>query len=209
MKGEDGFTLVEMLIALLLLAMVLVMAIPAFELTRRTTSVGPQLERAASIATARETLVGLVSAALAANSVDDDGRPLAPLVGRSDKLAFVAPPRLSAPLAGLRRYEIGLAPGGAGQTNLVLVSAPFSPPNARRFQPAPIETTVLVERAGDLAIGYFGPPLAPNTGAARWQSDWDRPTLPTLVEIVFSTVSPSGQRERQVVLVDIAVARTR
>jgi len=147
-------------------------------------------------------------------SVDDDGRPLAPFVGRADRVAFVAPPPLSASAAGLMRYELALVPGlRAGERDLVLTSAPFVPPTASRFRSPQIETTVLVEQASGLAIRYFGPMLAPATGADRWHVDWDRPTLPPLVEIVFGTgsssASASGRYERQVVLVEVPVARTR
>jgi prepilin-type N-terminal cleavage/methylation domain-containing protein len=208
--NDAGFSLIETLVALLLLAVVLAMTPPAFDLARRIAGVGPQLERAATTATAQETLARQLSAALPLKSVDDAGRLLSPLVGGAQRLAFIAPPPLSAPAAGLQRYEIALAPGTpASETDLVLRSSPFLPPTAQRFGPSPTATTVLVERASSLGFRYFGPPLPPNTGGDIWHSEWDRPTLPTLVEIVFETAGPSGRTERHVLLIELKVARTR
>lgn len=210
MKSEAGFTLIETLVALLLLAVVLAMIPSALELARRTSGIGPQLERTASIATARQTLTRQLSAALPLKSVDDAGRLLPPVLGRAERLEFVAPPPMSAQAAGLRRYTISLAPSArAGEIDLVLRSTPFKPPTAQRFEPSPADTSILVERAQSLGFRYFGPPPPPKTGDNQWYADWDRPTLPMLVEIVFETAGFYEPAERHVMLVEVRATRTR
>ncbi|HVU19810.1 MAG TPA: prepilin-type N-terminal cleavage/methylation domain-containing protein [Rhizomicrobium sp.] len=171
---DDGYTLIELLVSLIILAMVSVMMLQGIQTGRRV------WERA-DVANARgETISGaqmLLRSRLerAYPATRYDKIPTyADFFGAANGVSFLAPPRdIHAP-SGLVRYTLALAPNG----DLVLsaLSDLATDPSA------PGEPLVLLHNVQQLDIGYFGV-VPPDKGPA-WHDQWQLlPALPLLMRV--------------------------
>jgi general secretion pathway protein J len=189
-RGQRGFTLLELLIAITLLGLIMTMAFSGLRLGTRAWEAADAHHH--DIYLVQQMLRTRLAAAyfspefgptrLAASGEEEwlfDGRP--------DRVSFVAPlPELFG-VGGLYRITVGAVGGGGGAVALAMswrllgdVDDADADPGARAR-----DRRVLLAGAEDIAFAYFGPD--PTTGAYGWQDGWrERETLPALVRIAVA-----------------------
>jgi general secretion pathway protein J len=170
---EDGFTLVEMLVSLTLLAMAGVLLAEGFASGRGVwarveahTVAGQDVSAAQGLLRSRiEQLHPATRYVGAAPVVDLDGG--------ADHLDFLSPPVGSGGLGEVRRQHLDLTPKG----ELELAST-----GLRASAPEPAHDHILLRHVSRLDLGYFG--AATPDGARAWRSAWTQAgTPPELVRV--------------------------
>jgi general secretion pathway protein J len=188
--AEAGFTLLELLIALTLLAVTTSLLVNAIGSTRQALNVIDRRVAHATVPAVQSVLRRLLAEARpgpdAARGKADLNRAF---VGDPDTLGFVSSFVPQGQYGGLWHYEIALAAGeGAGA--LVLIQQlvrPGSSPNA-----APLRTVVFSD-VDALRLRYFG--AADNDSAPEWHDSWHDPRrLPRLVAVDVTFARADGRR---------------
>jgi len=178
---DGGFTLVEMLVSLALLAIAAVLIGRSFALDRAAlwrvqarVSAGERVEAAQNTIRSRlEHLFAEASYEGASPAIAMDGAP--------DRLTFLA--LGNDPRTPIRRYQLALSPGG----DLTLATGD----KAAAALPPPGEDAILLPKVDRLQIDYYGPAGA--TGASAWVSRWTgQAAPPRLFRIRLGL--PSGDR---------------
>lgn len=162
---DAGFTLVELLVSLALLAIAAVLVGRSFQLDRSAllrlqtrTSAGEQ------VAAAQDLIRSRIEHLFAQTHYDSSG-PSVEMEGATDHLRFLASePNLARPI---QRYQLSLSPAG----DLALAQQANSPQSSPVVAPS-----VLLAGVAGLEIGYYGPSAA--GGAAGWTNDWTRHSAP-------------------------------
>jgi len=174
-RRDAGFSLVEMLVSLAILAMVSLMVLSGVGTGRR---VWETLDARAAEGEGVSSAQGLLRARLERafpSTRFDASTPYADFSGEEKTVEFLAPADEAHGPDALRRYTLGLTPAG----ELVLRSA--SDLAADPQHPA-VQSVVLLRGVRNLELGYFGPTLVDS--APRWRGLWDsQPTPPELVRI--------------------------
>ncbi len=175
-RRDAGFTLVEMLVAMALLAMAAVLMATAFASSRTLWS---RIERSSAGGESVESAQTLLRARLERlrpQTVFVRNTAYADVDGTQDRLAFWALPFDAERPATMRRYALALSGGG----ELVLEWTP--PPSADAEPPDQPVQNVLLRDVRALEIGYFG---ADDPAAAPyWRDSWSqRTTPPQLIRI--------------------------
>jgi general secretion pathway protein J len=194
--GESGFTLLELLIALVLLAVIAAVLVAAVGSARQALVAVDRRGAQAAVPAVQGVLRRLIREARPGPQ-----SPLPPeanraFVGEPDRLSFVSSFVPQGQYGGLRRYDIFLDPAGAGSSQLVIDQRLRLAPT----MPMPLgETrTVLIDDVESLRVRYFG--ALEQDGAPTWHDSWRHPAgLPLLVsvDITFSR----GDRRQWVTLV--------
>ncbi len=181
-----GFTLLEMLVALAILALFASALPQAYGLVRRTWALSAGLSRDNPEQTARAFLSARISETTPVFDRKSDGDEVA-FTGGEDSLSFVAP-LLHAPKGGgLYRFRIFIAPDANGRSALMVSLEPHGTPQTQDgFGAAPSAPDVQrLAPAAALRLRYYGRPAPRET--AQWLSTWSRvDALPDLVEIGLS-----------------------
>jgi general secretion pathway protein J len=171
---EAGYTLIELLASLIILAMVSVMMLQGISTGRRVWErVDIANARGETISGAQMLLRSRLERAYPATRYDKIPT-YADFFGAANGMSFLAPPRdIHAP-SGLIRYTLTLAPNG----DLVLSAL-----SDLAIDPtAPGEPLVLLHNVQQLDIAYFGV-VPPDKGPA-WHDQWQLlPTLPLLMRM--------------------------
>lgn len=182
-SASAGFTLLEMLVALALLALFASALPQAYGLVRRTWAISAELSRDNPEQTARAFLQTRLAEATPVFDRKSEGDEIA-FAGSEDSLNFVAPLIHAPKGGGLYRFRLYVGPDASGRSALLVSLEPHGPPQQRdEFNAAPPTQDVqrLAPAAG-VRLRYFGRP-APRE-KAQWQSSWNRnDALPDLVEI--------------------------
>lgn len=179
--GQDGFTLLELLIGMVLLGLILTLLFGGLRLGARSWDSG---EKRADDSAQLRAVQGFMRRELGQvfplrwkNEADTQ---LA-FAGTPETLKFVAP--LPAQVSGGGLYLLGLEleKGDEGQ-RLIMKRMPVNPA-AKGFSGLDQgEKSVLVEQVESLSIAYFGAATAESEPG--WQEKWDDPQrLPLLVRI--------------------------
>jgi len=171
-----GFTLIEMLVALTLLALLTVLLAGLVTTGRRVAAAGEaRLDDAAQLVLAesfiRDQLGGMLPVAL-------PGAGRIAFDGRRDGLDFVGlPPAALAP-GGFHHLSLALKRGPTGQ-DLVLRWMPLAGGGTANAPP-----TVLVDRLERVDFAYYG--AIDDGSPAQWQEEWHSPTrLPVAIRLHF------------------------
>lgn len=186
-RTEAGFTLIEVLVALVLTALALASLPSLFEMTWRANRAAISLDRQAEV----DAVIAFVERTLSeATPVVEDsrgGQPTIPFAGGANWISFVAPLTFSRTDGGLVSFDIRLGSDSDGRSGLILAWTPWHPkPNfgtaSRRQPPPPTRSRMLVADADTFEVRYFGsgrinPPR-------QWVDAWARDdTIPDAVEI--------------------------
>lgn len=175
---NHGFTLLEVLVAVVIMAVIMTTAFGALRLGGRSWEAG--VKRASANETYR-TVAGLlrrqVSQVIPMSWPNGTKKNIA-FEGTPGQLRFVAPAPQQHRHAGLFEYGLTAQRNGV-DTSLVLFYIPFNP-DAKEFQtPAKHQKVSLVEGLQNVSFDYFGSPAnttvqsRTSTERPRWHRSWD------------------------------------
>ena len=183
--AQRGFTLVELLIAVALLALLTAMLFGGLRVaTRHLGHATGQLDRSAQIALVENFLRAQLANAqpFAAGGTSP---PVMDFVGESDHLAFVSVAPPSVAFGGLQVLSLDIAKGNAATGGRMLLSwRPYR--EASGDAPAGASRPLL-DHVAEAAFAYFGStaPAEPPAWHETWQEMADLPALVRL-SVVFS-----------------------
>lgn len=182
---EDGFSLVELLVSLVIVGLLSLLLLNGVFSGRR---VWERLEERTSAMEQVEGAQGALRTRLERAfplSRYDASAPYVDFKGEAKTLRFLAPPALAGRPAALRRYTLGLTVAG----ELTLVSASDLALDAARAD----ERLVLLTGVQTVDFAYWGPSRSP-PGRPAWRPRWEsEPTLPQLVRVRV-TFQPGDRR---------------
>jgi general secretion pathway protein J len=189
LDAEAGFTLLELLIALTLLAVTASLLVAAIGSARQALNVVDRRVAHATVPAVQSVLRRLLAEARpgpAAGATD----PARAFTGEPNKLVFVSSFVPQGQYGGLWRYEIALDAGEGGASALVLTQQLVRPGPA--VTAAPLRT-VVITGVDALRLRYFG--AADRDGAPMWQDGWHDPRrLPRLVAVDITFARTNGQQ---------------
>jgi len=185
-----GFTLLELLVAIMIVALIMTTALGAVRLGGK--SLETAIERTDSIEEMRAVTSFLRRqfVQIIPNAYGED-RPVA-FYGDSTRVEFVAPAPLQSAAAGLLAYKL-TAEDDAGNPQLMLTYAPFDV-DANEFAVTDVSATrILAEGFDTIAFEYFG--NGTKDSRPSWQDHWpdEEGRLPQLVRIRLS--ASDGRRD--------------
>ncbi len=203
---EDGFTLIEMLVSLALLALILAYLPGSIRFVRGTWDAAAKLDRQSGASGAYDFLSGRLAEALPLYERSADGIARVVFTGAPDLLTFVAPSGNGPVGGGLYRFSLQMvagnrpgAPGALVVTVSPYVSAEAGGPVDGDEQHRLIEDVVLVGIRYLGAKDRFSPP--------EWRDQWTRiDALPDLVEVTVTTRS-AGIQNVQTMLVELRLRK--
>ncbi len=180
---EQGFTLIEILVAMTLLSLVLAVLAGGLHLgTRVWDAETTRSEEESDVQAVQSFLRSLIQQAY---PYHEGGRSDVAFEGRTERLSFIAPLPAHVGFGGFHRVRLELEQGRDGGRLVfrhVLLHPDVDPGDA----PEQIKgETVLLTGVAALRIGYFG---ADGSRSPRsWRPEWvGRDTLPDLVRIEIS-----------------------
>jgi len=173
-----GFTLLEVLVAVVIMAVIMTTAFGALRLGSRSWEAGiTHASGNETFRTVADLLRRQVAQVIPMTWVDDTQQRIA-FEGTAEQLRFIAPAPQQYRQAGLFEYGIAAQRQGLA-TSLVLSYAPYNP-ESREFQVTANQQQVqLVEGLQHVSFDYFGSSTrhgssAENRGEApRWYPRWD------------------------------------
>jgi general secretion pathway protein J len=170
-RREDGFTLVEMLVSLTLLAIIGMVMLLGYEtIASSWRRADARADMARSLARAEALLDRLLSRAYPAVT-GDPGAQHVDFTGSAGRIEFLAPLPQRFGAAAIARYRLAATADGALRLSVV--------PD---LDGAAAEQTTILDGLASVAIDYFG--ANPTNATPRWQSDWtSRKTLPELIRL--------------------------
>ncbi len=178
--GTAGFTLIEMLVSLALLAVTSVLLLAAITTGRGVERRAETAALAGESVAAAQTILRDRIEAMIPETLYGGGAPRVDVRGDGAVLSFTAPPAKNARPAPPQRFRILLT--RAGELSLFSVE-----PLGLRINPdapsiAGWRRDPLVGNVVRMEIGYFG--RHPPDNRRQWRSFWiDRPNVPELVRI--------------------------
>jgi general secretion pathway protein J len=181
---ESGFTLLELLVSLVLLALILSFVGGALRFGARAWEAAGALDRGASMGAVRTFLEQRLAEAMPVYERDEAGRVRIAFSGQPQQLSFVSPSARGKAGAGLYRFSLNLQPvdrDARSRTDLALEQSLYQP-EAGQVVAAPEDGQVLLGDIAGIELRYYGRKEA--RSPAAWHSQWTRAdALPELVEI--------------------------
>jgi general secretion pathway protein J len=194
-RGEAGFSLIEMLVAISILALVLAMLPGTFSLAHRTWDATAVLDQRARQHGGRSFLQARLAEAMPVFEPVGSGAVQLVFTGSAETLTFVAPSANGPQGAGLYRFTLEAKPQGSANALFVAV-APFVLKRGRDDATTPTEEHVLYEGLTSASFRYFGRKDL-RTAAPSWQTAWTRrDALPEAVELTVE----SGKTTRTILI---------
>jgi len=180
----DGFSLLEMLIAMTLFGLVAVLLFGGLHVgTRVMEAGGRHSEQASRLSVAFEFVRGQLAQAQPVERADGErieGKKPLEFAGDENGLAFVAPTSAYQPVGGLQALAIHRDVEG-NPARLIVDWRPYQTASGA-VADVDARRTVLFDDVASFELAYFGatkPKEKPS-----WQRDWhDRTTLPSLVQM--------------------------
>ena len=197
-RDEAGFSVLELLVSLALLALILTALPTTLQMGKRAWSTAEALDRSATVAVVATFVRERVAQAMPVQQRGDGGASAVAFNGRGDGLSFVAP-ALDGPTGqGLFVFEIALTAAAHGHGRLVLRWRPYSPGADGGKAPAADERS-LIEDVTAFGVRYFG--SSPSGGGRDWFDSWQgRNALPELVEVRLETSRDAGAARMPMVI---------
>jgi general secretion pathway protein J len=203
---DDGFTLLEVLIALALFALITVLVLAGIRGGRTALEKANLSNRNATIDSAQGLLRNLITEVrpIPLSGADTD----APILfsGAPDRIEFVSSYTVEGQFAGLYVSSLRVIQHqGQGTGDLVLSQTLYRPSTrVGAGASVPSWNTVLIKNVTGMRLRYYG---TPDLGAAsNWSANWSRlSALPELVEIVVA-FPPGDERAWRSMSVTLAFA---
>jgi len=190
-NAEAGFTLIEVLVALALMAVIASLLVGAIATARQSLNVVDRRVTLATIPAAQSVLRRLIMEARANPDVTEKANPDRAFLGDPDKLRFISSFVPRGQYGGLWRYEIALDASGSGARSSALVLTQQLLRPASSTDPA--LRTVVVKEIRALNVRYFG--AEDKETAPRWQDTWHHPfRLPRLVSVDVTFPRADGRQ---------------
>jgi general secretion pathway protein J len=202
-SNAEGFTLLELLVAMSLLTIIVVMILGGLRFGRRAWDVADRVDQTASTSAAQLLLRDLLSRAEPLGIPDDQGRLQLGFQGTQDHLVLVVNLEGHTTAGGIHEIDVSYRPateasqtsGGAVRVTL----RPFRPAVKATQTTSATEDRELVEKATGIQFRYFGRPNADDK--PDWHKDWQRATrLPDLIGLTV-LFAPNDARTWQEILV--------
>lgn len=192
-NSEAGFTVVEMLVALIILALVMSFLPGTLRLSSRVWESDAIFSRAEGIAAFRRAAEERMAETMPIFVRDPAKGLRVEFTGEAGRVMFVARAATGPAGGGVYRFELGQ--GGSGA--LLLRQTLYRQGGATSV-PMPGTTHISPAAKGVLAFRYFG---AYEAGAApAWHTQWPRrDALPDLVEISVAPAGGAGPVQRSIV----------
>jgi prepilin-type N-terminal cleavage/methylation domain-containing protein len=194
--GERGFTLLELVIALTILAMIAGSVAAGIRLAAGSIERGEAVTRDAARLRAA---VGIFERALTSADplpITVGDNTTAYFAGEEKSVRFLTAGAPSAVHAGgLCLISFFERSGGEGSGIAVATASPFREEGAERWEGTE-KARILVPGGGELSFSYSAGPT--EEGVWEWVPAWDLKEtgrLPAAVRVVFSVPSPSGPRK--------------
>jgi len=201
-ETDAGFTLLEMVIALALLALITALLAGSMSAARRVLAVAERNTAFVTIGAAQNYLRSALAEAVPPNSVGSI-EALGPAIeGSAATMQFTTTFSPAGLLGGTYRIEVQLEPvaNRRGLFDLTVRQTQARSPGGDGAQPTGTSTSaVLVPNVTGATMAYFG--ATGDDGAeVQWQSDWTEPKrLPRLVriDVQFATGDPRSWQRMQ------------
>jgi len=178
-NAEAGFTLLELLIALALMAVIASLLVNAIAGARQSLSVVDRRITQASVPAVQSVLRRLLLEARPNPDATGRADPGRAFLGEPGKVAFVSSFVPQGQFGGLWRYEIVLGASAGESSALVLTQKLVRPTSAATSSPL---RTVVLKDVRALSQRYFG--VEDKASAPQWQDAWRHPyRLPRLVSV--------------------------
>jgi general secretion pathway protein J len=172
--GEQGFTLLELIVTLGLLSLIVAAIMGGLGTGRRVWQMRGDLEQVSALGAVRSLLQARVADALPVSEHATKGVPIPAFDGAADSLTFVAPVTRGSNGPGLFRHVIRMVPatGGTDLRDLVLEGPSAHP-------------AILVHNVAQISLRYLG--LEPAQPGPQWSSSWrGKAALPRLIGLTVS-----------------------
>jgi general secretion pathway protein J len=193
--GEQGFSLIEMLVSLVILALILALLPGAFRLTRQVWTATAMLDRDSGRDAGLDFLETRLAEAMPLFEPGKAGLVNILFGGSKDGVRFVAPSRNGPAGGGIYRYSIELRPRDGASSALVAQVAPYLGPQAQGASAPAAEEQVLADDVTNAEFRYFG--RHELRQAPSWQEQWKRTdALPDLVELNITRRRAGGSSTR-------------
>lgn len=185
-KRQAGLTLLEMLIALLLMSMLLVLLFGGLRLASRSWDAGASYtDNVAQTQLVESFLRRKISEVFPFRIKTSPSQPNAVFLGYgagAHTLQFVAPMPAAGVRGGLYILRVGLAPSKKGQA-LMLWRTPVGASDAAASDAGTDAPVMLADHVAELNFSYFGVQAGSNAPPA-WYPEWPDPTrAPQLVRM--------------------------
>jgi len=187
-RNNAGFTLVELLVALCMLALISSYSLAALQSLRRMDTIIERVETRSVMETIANYLHHLMSGARPIAISVDHARTMIAFSGEKSKVEFVAAGNAALEDGGLLVITVEAAKREDGLINLVTKRKPL------RAGPSQAKGDVwpLYEGIKDVRFCYFGRTQIDETD--RWHASWvNQSALPKLIEIIIK--APDGARQ--------------
>ncbi len=186
-SGSDGFTLVELLVALVLMLLIASMTLGSFSFGRRVWEARIERDGAAEVDAALSLLRRHLMSVVPVMERHPGARPTIAFAGRSDAIEYViSEPGHTLP-PGLYRVRVRSEPVAADAKRGASLMVEIEPLRGRSEHMTPDGTEtrrILAERLYDLRFRYFGSPRRGEPEA--WLDEWPRQSsLPRLIEVTM------------------------
>lgn len=186
-SSEDGFTLVEVLVSLALLALVLAVLSGGFQFARSTWDAAGKLDGHAGYAMAERFLRARLGEAMPVYEHRAAGTVRVAFNGTADTLSFVAPAPNGPAGAALYRYALEVTPNHV----LAVRLAQYQPKRGEGEADQALQRHELLRHVKSVAFRYFGPSQL--RGASAWHTAWTRTdALPSLIEVTIARDDSEG-----------------
>ncbi|MFA5949756.1 MAG: prepilin-type N-terminal cleavage/methylation domain-containing protein [Hyphomicrobium sp.] len=184
--GHDaGFSLLEVLVSLVLIALIVCMMPGTVRLAHRALQIADGLERISSDAAALDLVERRLSEAMPIYEHSADGLLAVAFKGDAHSLTFVAPMVTETAESGLYLFAFGALPTADNNEAIALSWQPFRAKPDPRERPPSVEQRILVRRIRDFSLRYLG--AGSPDKDADWLDTWKQSDgLPTLIEINYS-----------------------
>jgi general secretion pathway protein J len=177
-----GFSLLEVLISLALLALIMAAMPGVLQLARRAWQSSEAIDRAGSQQIAMRFLRDRIAQAMPLTSKVTDGSAPVLFEGTVGRVMFVAPSIEGPPGTGLFVFDLSSTASTGGLTAVVLRWRPYRPALGNDDDAAITGERVVLEDVASFGLRYFGRTVA--NGERGWSGSWPRSNvLPELVEL--------------------------
>lgn len=181
-SAQFGFTLVELLVAVMILTLVLTIALGAVRVGNRSFQTGiMRTDHATEIRTLAKVLRRLFLQLLPV-IWNENGRDFIAFEGNTHQLHFIGPAPEGSTGPGYLVYQLGVAPSSDG-SRVTLTFAPFDP-GSLRFTASKISgRELLTDNLSGVSFDYFG--VQDERDKPSWHALWPSHSgrLPTIVRM--------------------------